>query len=358
MHLQVCLPERVTTYRLAPAPFSAIAQRFYSMLGWRLIYFGLVVALAVAAFATPFPVRHSISALTVSIEILAAVGALALLGWLACTRPREPFRAIGKLISERAIGDAALLFITSTLFFSLLPPLKAMIPSYRGFWADPFLAEADRAIFGRDAWKVAHDLLPGYSAHVDYLYASWSLSIVCVAAAVALCGSEERKAKFFLTWALSWTVLGVFTATALASAGPIFGPQLGLGFQGLVPVLADAPAATLFRDLLWQMHGTNNAGFGGGISAAPSMHCALTFIFVFASYGTRWFLPALTYSVMIWFGSVYLGWHYAVDGLISLLGVALLWLGAGRIVCSPFARSSSSEVVEARSESGFRDYSM
>lgn len=28
---------------------------------------------------------------------------------------------------------------------------------------------------------------------------------------------------------------------------------------------------------------------------------------------------------MILFGSVYLGWHYAVDGYVAIIGVLLIW---------------------------------
>ena len=33
-----------------------------------------------------------------------------------------------------------------------------------------------------------------------------------------------------------------------------------------------------------------------------------------------------------WVASVHLAWHYAVDGLVSIAAVSLIWHGAGRLV--------------------------
>jgi hypothetical protein len=42
-----------------------------------------------------------------------------------------------------------------------------------------------------------------------------------------------------------------------------------------------------------------------------------------------WVLAA--YAVLIWIGSVHLGWHYAVDGLAAAALTIGLWRVAGRI---------------------------
>ena len=36
-------------------------------------------------------------------------------------------------------------------------------------------------------------------------------------------------------------------------------------------------------------------------------------------------LPAFFYFVLIWIGSVQLGWHYASDGLAGALGMLAVW---------------------------------
>ena len=75
---------------------------------------------------------------------------------------------------------------------------------------------------------------------------------------------------------------------------------------------------------------------GGGISAMPSLHVAiacLVFFTVRSRLRQRWAVWAAgLYAFSIWFASVHLAWHYAVDGLFSFFGVALIWWGTGRFV--------------------------
>jgi len=234
-------------------------------------------------------------------------------------RPDKPLAYLSSLAPDTF--NRAALFFSSILFFVFLAPIKSLIPRFGGFFADPFLAAFDRAIFGRDAWEVAH------FAHlkIDLFYTVWPLIIQLCALWVAVSAPPERLRRFFLGWALCFWVLGIGLAFMLASAGPIFGPELGHGFERLRAATSDARYAIYLRDSLWQTYASNSAQIGGGISAAPSMHCALTFLFVLAMKGTRLFVPAFCYAAAIWFGSIYLGWHYFVDGLISLVVVPFVW---------------------------------
>ena len=65
----------------------------------------------------------------------------------------------------------------------------------------------------------------------------------------------------------------------------------------------------------------------------PSVHNALAVLFALAAFRLNrtagWALAA--YAGLIWLGSVHLGWHYAVDGLVAAALTAGLWRVAGRI---------------------------
>jgi hypothetical protein len=38
------------------------------------------------------------------------------------------------------------------------------------------------------------------------------------------------------------------------------------------------------------------------------------------------------YTGLIFLGSIVLGWHYAIDGYVSLLAVPMIWMLAGKII--------------------------
>lgn len=294
---------------------------------WRGVFYALLAAVGIAAAATPYVASVSFPAVVGYTLLPLAFYLITFLVWLAKLWPESPVPVLRDKSREAALTaiDRTGLFVGSGLFFTWLPPIKATFPAAHGFWADARLASVDRALLGQDAWKISHSLFGALTREIDYFYNLWVVIIVVISLCVALFASERRMAAYFLGIALSWTVLGTGLASSLASAGPIFGPDLGYGFSDLRAQLGDARLTMLAHDILWNTYQSGLLRIGGGISAAPSIHCALTFVFCLSAYKTRWFVPAVAYSVFIWVGSVHLGWHYFIDGLLSLLGVLAMW---------------------------------
>ena len=81
------------------------------------------------------------------------------------------------------------------------------------------------------------------------------------------------------------------------------------------------------------MYGGDTLMIGGGISAMPSVHNGLAALFAFAAFRINrkagWAMAA--YAALIWIGSIHLGWHYAIDGIVSIALAWGIWRGAGRI---------------------------
>ncbi len=234
------------------------------------------------------------------------------------------------------------------LSFSLM---KTLIPAIAPFHLDPFLHAADRWIhFGQDPWTLLHPLLghPGLTYVIDRLYALWMFVMyLALLAQITSTGNRRLRMHFLLSSMLTWVLLGSGAATLLSSAGPCYYEQVvGAPVYGpLMAYLRETVQATpLFgfaappeliavrvQDMLWSYYQQSDPDLGGGISAAPSLHVASTWLIarLLQTYG-RW--PAVagwSFFSVILIGSVHLGWHYALDGYMSILGAWVLWRFTG-----------------------------
>lgn len=245
------------------------------------------------------------------------------------------------------------------LSFSLV---KALIPGMVPYYLDPFLHAADRLIhFGQDPWALLQPLLghPVVTYVIDRLYALW-LFVVYFALLLQITSTRDRllRMHFLLSSMLAWVLLGSVAATLLSSVGPCYYGEVVGGPDAYAPLMAylrdtvqaapllglGAPPeliAVRVQDMLWDFYLQNDIGFGRGISAAPSLHVASTWLIarMLQTYG-RW--PAIagwSFFAVILVGSVHLGWHYALDGYISIAGAWAVWRFTGWILDRPATRS-------------------
>jgi hypothetical protein len=158
--------------------------------------------------------------------------------------------------------------------------------------------------------------------------------------------NPRLRMQFILTQLLTWTLVGNLAATLLSSAGPCYYALVVGGDDPYAPLFAylhqasdamrfnlfgtmvDLPLSSLqLQDMLWQSHVQGDFGFAKGISAAPSMHIASTWIvtrFCFA-VGRRAAILGSLFLLLIFVGAIHLGWHYAVDGYIAILMAWIIW---------------------------------
>ncbi len=227
-------------------------------------------------------------------------------------------------------------------FFS---KMKAAIRLFNDFTWDQTFIEWDRAIFfGHDAWEILQPVMgyPYVTAGISVLYQAWVLLLyfgVLFLIYARFDGSLRRQ--FFLTYILSWTVIGAGMATLLASVGPCFvNPLVGLHdfddqmaylhhVDSIVPVMV-LPV----QEMLLKWHSANVNGLGSGITAMPSMHVAIAYLFWLTMRKISKPAGVLfgAFFVVIWLGSVHLAYHYAVDGLVSVISVSVLWYTSGRVI--------------------------
>ncbi|MCP5038334.1 MAG: hypothetical protein GY945_12130 [Rhodobacteraceae bacterium] len=229
--------------------------------------------------------------------------------------------------------------VATIMFHVSFTLVKTSLPYILPFFADPFWAGIDEALHGGTApWILAHEiaaLLPfdmkeAFPFYLEY----WTIPAVYLPALMAALDRDQVRIHRIMTlYLIVWVLLGNIMALAGMSAGPVYYDRLlgGETFSNLSHTLATSGISdTLIgyiQDGLWQLYVENEQVFGAGISAFPSVHVGI--IMVGAIYlweRSRLLLPiGLAYVVLILFLSVYTGYHYAIDGYVSILVVFLAW---------------------------------
>ena len=239
--------------------------------------------------------------------------------------------------------------------------LKMLMPRFIPFYLDDSFAAMDRFLFfGHQPWELTHFLFGSLPAthFLDRLYGFWVLLLSFAIVGFALFAPRADRARFFLAFTVAWLLLGVVGAWLLASAGPCYSALVGAAsapeFAELVQKLGDVSQVTEGRinapgwqQVLWRAHALENYSFGMGISAMPSLHNAIATLYALAAFrvGRTIGVFMTIYAVLIFIGSIHLGWHYAVDGIVGAAAMVLIW----RAVDSWCRRSGYDSAVAASS---------
>jgi hypothetical protein len=253
-------------------------------------------------------------------------------------RPRSPVTMIGEILRHgglRLIG-AVLCFCVGMAGFTTL---KIAIPKLMPFYADVALAQADAWLHGGDPGLLLHAIIPDWAAAP--LQGAYSLVFFSawfgLLGYVALQRNAELRRRYFWSMAVTIGLLGTVLATALSSVGPILYDQFYPGdrFAALTDAIRNSAAGDgAFKTAAFLMAAYKGGGnlLGSGISAMPSMHLAVVTLNALMLSSINRFVGTAgwLYVAVILIGSVYLGWHYALDGYFSIVAVALIWWAVGK----------------------------
>ena len=230
------------------------------------------------------------------------------------------------------------------LFNKAVLELKPAIPLIKPFSWDETLAAFDRTLhFGFDPWRLLQPVL-GYdwiTFAINFGYNFWFLALFGLWFWFGFRPDFTACARrFFITYMIAWWIGGGVLALYFSSAGPCyyrphrppndpFAAQMAYlyGVNARLPIWAlDA------QQLLWDGY-TGKLPRAIGISAFPSMHNAMATIFALVGFRLhRWLGILFTVNLaVILFGSVHLGWHYAVDGYAGILIALAAWWAMGPV---------------------------
>lgn len=248
---------------------------------------------------------------------------------------------------ERVLFSYPVLAIIS-LEFSIYTFFKHNIPNVNPFWCDVALQKVDEMIFlGNDPWRVFQDLIgkPEITFFIDFLYHPVWLFLLFIFFLYHAYGAHPLKirVRYFLSCIFVWAGLGNVLAIALSSAGPCYFTRVTgqtspyaelMVYLHSIKVNGVALGSVQLQELLWRIYVDKNIAPGSGISAMPSIHVATAILFALSMRHIDSLLEKLLYlyAVVIWVGSIGLGWHYASDGLVSFLSVIVIWYYTGKMV--------------------------
>jgi hypothetical protein len=245
------------------------------------------------------------------------------------------------LFTAPRLSGVVVAAVIMPLFLNTYGSWKGMIPDLHPFALDRAFTDLDRLLhLGRLPWELLQPALghPAVTRAIDVLYILW---LPINAGVLVWQGWSRRdvRSRFFLSYLLIYIVLGTAGAIALSSAGPCYyeavtgRPSPYAPLMGYLAALdAEQPLIALrVQRTLWENYATGQNMPFVGISAMPSVHVAVAVLFALLGWRTSSWLGWIftIYAGVILVGSVHLGWHYAVDGYVSIAGALAIWALVG-----------------------------
>lgn len=275
--------------------------------------------------------------------------------WAWTRQIRQPDEAARSVLSRNRVARlfaGICLMMAIGLFMGAFTSFKSSLAVMRGgFPHDIWLANFDQWLhFGLDPSNVLVSCCNNseFLRYIDIFYSNlWMIIVFCGLFIVASMPYFSRiRFRFILLFIVTWILGGNVFAFLGLSAGPVFFENItgdGARFMPVTAMLASAGdtglMANLFQTILWRSYSQGGTGMGVGISAFPSMHVASAMLVAcFAvEFNRVSAMIGAVFMLLTLFSSVYLGWHYAVDGYFSILLVLALYL----ICCKFFPTGSN-----------------
>ncbi len=279
--------------------------------------------------------------------VVSAAGA----GMIRCFRDVRPASPIAHMAGEALAALRGgwlerwmpLALAMSVLMIAFSDAKGGIAATAGGFRWDATFHDLDVALHGGVApWQWLQPILgyPVATILLDWNYALWfSLMWAMVYHHQSQRGGTAGRTRFMVSFVLLWTLGGSVLATIFSSAGPCFYGLVVEGPDPYQPLMASLHAADArfpllalrLQDTLWTMRELEPGRFG--ISAMPSLHNAVACLMVLSAWTFRpWIRAAFAvHAVLVFLGSILLGWHYAIDAYLAISLTLAIWFGVGPI---------------------------
>ena len=266
--------------------------------------------------------------------------------------PHSSFAQARTFLANRWANDRWLSILspplTVTILLCTFNIYKQVELPAAGFQAEHYLVNLDQQLFGADAWMVTHWLFssPWATKALDLAYHAWFLPMTFGVVLCSFARPGSRLAlRYLMSYVLLWIILGTFVAYLVPASGPCFYQYFhpdAARFGHLTSLLAQQDQflrahglsglrAVEYQHLLLHDYQSTRLALGAGISAMPSLHNAMAVLFACAAYQADRRMGRLFagYAVLIWIGSIHLGWHYAIDGIVAAVLTVGIWKTTG-----------------------------
>lgn len=214
--------------------------------------------------------------------------------------------------------------------------IKQAIPIIHPAIYDEALIKCDRFVhFGINPNTFLVSLIksPHIAAIIDKSYFAWYALKAPVLCFFIFFVDRKKTVHFFSAYFLLW-IIGGLAAVAVPSWGPVY-----YRFNWFEQMHSGIPIAKSLQLRLWAHYSAllDNPGnykvfIYEGIAAIPALHVGVVALYAIflKSISRALFCLMLAYTIMIQIGSVYLGWHYAIDGYLCVM-IAFIAYYAGRL---------------------------
>ncbi len=304
----------------------------------------IVALLMWAATGIPLlPVRPWLAVFwpAISYQMFGALGVLFVWRFLARfrRRGRMPVMQVRAVVSRhfgvRRLSCMARYMLSLGVVMTVQTSIKQAIPFANNARYDAALIRIEEWLhFGfNPAWDLTATRVPAWWAiAMDVSYYIW-FPLLAVVPAYFLTHRNRKKRDHYLAAFLGIWVVGVLLGMCFPSHGPCYvapgrfpGPDMPFSDvtqRWLAERFSDTNAIGLVGD--------GGMTFGCGLMALPSLHVTVCVLYVIFMWGeARWMRWAsIAYALMVFLGSLYSGWHYAIDGYVgALIAVAVTWMTA------------------------------